>query len=316
MSNQLVLLGGCACCLCIIFTVVMLATSITVVETTEWCLKYDWWAESVDEDPISTPGMQFVFMGNYLIRYPNVNKNVYFRKSNSLSIDAGDIRKGALAVRTNDGLTVDLELEFTYKLQLQNLRKLYLLVGEHMWYESLIYTSEGVIDNVATEYTAQEFFLNRTQIEAELTNRLREALDTNLFITLQTLQLQPAHFPAKYSASITETQTWSQDIEVAQQEQLTAIIKKNTELKTAQELAQKVVVQAQASAQEVLLNNNATVTQFKYRQLKEAQGYQQTLAFFAQENEAEAVGNLLLYMKTRAFAEHDEAKKTIKLATR
>jgi len=314
MANNVVLgAAGCCCCLTIIFLIVMISTSIMVVEQTEWCLKYNWWSESVAEDPITQPGMKYIGMGNYLIRYPNTNKNVYFRKTGAVGVDEGDIRKGPIAVRTNDGLSVSLELEFTYRLRSERLRDLYMLVGEQQWFETIMFLSEGVIDNAATEFTAQEFYLNRTLIQSELTNRLREELDSKLYITLQTLQLQPAHFPDKYSNSIDETQTWNTDIEVAMQEQKTAIIKKETQLKTSRELAARLVVQANASAQEVTLNNQAEVTQFIYRQEKEAEGYQETLKFFAKENPSTAVDNLLNYMKVRALADHQDAKKTFKL---
>jgi len=310
--------GGCCCCLCVIFFIVMMATGFTKIETTEWCIKMNWWTQSVDEVVLSEPGMKFIGMGNYLIRYPNTNLNVYFR--HSMQADDGmNIAKQPLSVRTRDGLTISLEMEFTYKLQEANLQKLYQLVGEEGWHQSLLFLSEGIIDNTATIFTAQEFYLNRTLIQNQLTTNLADVLRDKMFIDLRTLQLQPAHFPQKYSDSITQTQTWVTDVEVAQQEQVTKLIQKNTLLKTTKELADKVRVKAEAEAQEVMLNNNATVTQFRYRQKKEAEAYAQVLNFFAESSQGssstEIVGDLLTYMQTDALAQHNNGKKTIKIAS-
>jgi hypothetical protein len=301
----------------------MVASAVGSVSTTEWALKYDWWGESVSETPQLKPGLVYVGMGNYLIKFPNTVKNVYFRRGwNKFSEDIDDIVMDPLAVRTADGLSIDLELEFTYQLQPEKLYNLYMLTGED--YKTVLsYLSMGVIDNYATKFSATEFYQNRTLIQETFNTQLTKYLNDYLFMNLKTLQLQPATFPQAYTDSIKLTQYYNTDCEVAQQEQLTAMIQKSTQLMVSQTLATKVKIEAEAQASKTMLGNNATVKQYKYRQYREAEGYSKALDAFQGINEPGAVdannrpasiGEFMTYLQVRALKAHDTSQTTVRLA--
>jgi regulator of protease activity HflC (stomatin/prohibitin superfamily) len=303
----------------------MLSTSLTTLDQTEWALKYDWWQESIGEEQLVQPGMMWVGMGNYLLRFPNTNKNVYFKRE-STDAGEGDISRPPISVRTYDGLIVDLQLEITYRLNIEHIRDLYMLVGEGGdcpastqcgWHSFLVHVTMGVIDNLATSFNARDFYVNRTTVSEIFDAELSKVLSSQLFIDLQTLQLQDVDFSqAKaYEKSIVDTSNWERSIGIVRQTQLTKRIQQETLYLTAQKLANTTIINAQGDAAQTELNNVAEVTQFKYRQLQDAKGYKQQLDEFRTTlPEAQAIGSFLNYMQTRALAKHAQNKLTFKLA--
>ncbi|CAE7460646.1 unnamed protein product [Symbiodinium sp. CCMP2592] len=156
--------------------------------------------------------------------------------------------------------------------------------------------------------------------------------DPEDFAVVMSFQLQPAHFPKEYAAAIVETQEMKQDIQVAEQENKTKVIRKQTELFSARQLAHQIVIKAEGDAQQTLVSNQADVAQFKYRQQVLAEGYARALQFFSASGQ-DAVPEFLSYMKleafwaligshlrcrcasflAEAFKAHDNSKKTVKL---
>lgn len=307
-------LGGCGCCLIVaVALIVYLACSFKTVNQTDWCLKYDFWSESVTE-VISQPGMKFIGMGNYLLCYPNTNKYVYFRnfpeRGLGVSIDDDNLYLQPVVVRTRDGLNVNIELEFVYKFRMRDLETLYLLAGEKdRFFNHLHHLSEGIIDNFATNFTAVEFFNNRTQVSDLWLRQLTEQLGRLLYIDVQSLQLQPAHFPREYSDVIDRTQEHRQDIEVARQERQSVLIQKQTELQAERTLAGRLTIQAEAEAQRILYDNEAQVSQYLLRQRLTAEGYNHALQFFSGDKDV-----FMDYLNVAALNQHSPDVKTVRVA--
>lgn len=317
--------GGCCCCF-LVTLIVVLSTSLSKVDQSEWCLKYYWWSESVDEDPVVEPGVVAVGMGNYLIRFPNTNKYCYFRDfSRGLQKAAGDIYQPSIQVRTNDGLAISLELEFVYKLQQKNLYQLYMLVGDGdgdsdsdgdviSYRNVLVLTSLGVIDTWATTFSAKDFYSSRELVATTFQRELTRTLGEKLFVDVVSFQLQPAHFPDAFAKSIIETQEKKQDIQVAIQERQTKIIQKNTTLKNAKELAKKMAIGAEAEAEQVRLEAQAQNAQYLYRQQVLAQGYAKALSHFTANGlQAGGMHQFLQYLKLEAFKAHNGTQKIVRL---
>mmetsp|Transcript_23539 Transcript_23539/g.42463 ORF Transcript_23539/g.42463 Transcript_23539/m.42463 type:complete len:322 (-) Transcript_23539:162-1127(-) len=307
--------GGC-CCLFVIFVVVMLFMSFQKVEQANWALRYNWWSESVVEEPITQAGVHYVGVGNYLITFPATNKYCYFRNfDSSFTPDKDDVFMQPITVRTNDGLKVQLEMEFVYKLQMANLYYLYMLVGDSSYRNTMVHLAQGVITERATAFSAQAFYGDRGDVATDFQASLTKELAKNLYIDVQSFQLQPAHFPDAYAAAIVETQEMKQDIQVAEQENKTKVIQKQTELFNAKQLANQIVIRAEGDAQQTLLANQAEVAQFTYRQQVLAEGYAKALQFFAGPygGGQDAVPNFLEYMKIEALKAHNNSMKTLKL---
>jgi len=320
--------GGCCFCVCatVIFLIVMLATGYGKVDQTEWALKYNYWSESIDAEPIVQPGMRWVGMGNYLLRFPNTNKNVFFRNGGAEGGGGGegDLWQPPISVRTTDGLIVDLEMEITYRLDMAKLRDLYMLVGEgpeddstmqNGWHANLVNLAIGIIDNWSTKFVAREFMMNRSLVGLTFEEQLKPALKS-FHIDLQTLQLQGVQFPAakEYEKSILDTTAWLRKVSLAKQEKITMAIQQQTKLKMAQELASKTLIDAQGQANQTMLNNAAVVAQYIYRQKKDAEGYKQQLDFFRTRSSSAPVSDFLNYMQTRAFKVHQDGQTVVKLS--
>lgn len=219
----------------------------------------------------------------------------------------GDIYRGPLAVRTQDGLAIQIEMEFAYTLIPERLRDLYMLVGPPGFQKQLVHLSEGILDNEATRFTAQEFFENRTMIQNEFQKALTAQLDAPLGMKVTTLQLQPAHFPVAYSQAITDTQVMTQDILVATQEQLTTKVDKETDLQQATKLAESRTIGAEAVAINIALQSDAHMDQFVYRQEQDAVGYRAVYDFFTNS------GDFLSYLSALVVSEHNSDKMTMRL---
>lgn len=315
MVDNVVLLGGggCCCCLFVVFVVLMLALGFKKVESSQWALQYDWWSESVKKDPLTQAGLHFVGIGNYLVTFPSTSKYCYFRNfDNSFQPDDDDVFMPPLSVRTSDGLKVTLELEFVYRLQMAKLYDLYMLVGDTGYRNTLVHVAAAAISAHATNFSAQAFYGDRGDVQGAFQAALAQELDRVLYITVVSFQLQPAHFPPKYAAAIVETQEMKQDIQVAEQENKTKVIQKQTELFSARQLAHQIIIKAEGEAQQTLVRNQADVAQFKYRQQVLAEGYSKALNFFSSSGQ-DAVSNFLNYLKVEALKAHDSGQRTVKL---
>ncbi|CAE7185784.1 unnamed protein product [Symbiodinium pilosum] len=278
-----------------------------------WALTYDWWSESVREEAITQAGLHFVGLGSYLLLFPATSKYCYFRNfDGSFQPGEDDVYERPLTVRTSDGLKVTLELEFVFRLQMNNLRALYMLVGSQSYQNTLVHIASGTIAEHATNFSAQAFYGDRGGVASAFQEALTTELAKRLYVSVMSLQLQPAHFPSAYAAAIVETQEMKQDIQVAEQENKTKVIRKQTELFRARQLANQIIIKAEGDAQQTLVSNQADVAQFKYRQEVLAEGYARALQFFSASGQ-DAVPDFLNYMKLEAFKAHDSNKKTMKL---
>lgn len=318
-GNHIAVGGGVFCCV-IISLIVFISLSLTKVEQTEWALKYYYWTESVDPVSITEPGMLYIGMGNYLIRFPNTNKYVYFRNFDSgIRTDPGNRYESPIEVRTSDGLAIQLELEFVYRLQQANLNRLYMLVGDDYYNKpdyqtTLVHLSKGVIATWATTFSAQAFYSDRGDVAATFKSNLAKVLSEKLFIDLESFQLQPAHFPPDYAKAIVETQENKQDIQVAEQQVLTLKIQKQTQLDNKRRFAQKITIDAEGEGQSIRLEAEAKAAQQVYRQRVLAEGFSQALSHFSQNGlDQNGMGHFLEYLKIEALKSYNSSQKMVKL---
>lgn len=313
-------LGGC-CCTFILTLIILILLGLSKVEQSEWCLKYSRWTESVDPEPLTEPGVKYIGVGNYMISFPNTNKYCYFRNFDSSFVpDTDDVFMPPIEVRTNDGLKVQLELEFVFRLQMPHLYKLFVLVGtpddtRTAYKNTMVHVAQSVITDWATTFSAQDFYGDRGDVASRFQSELTKALSQRLFIDVTSFQLQPAHFPPAYAAAIVETQEKKQDIQVAEQENKTKTIQKQTELYNARQLAQKVTIKAEGEAEQIRLQNQADVSQFVYRQEVMAAGYSEALKFFSGPfGSQDAVNSFLSYMKIQALKAHNSSQKMVHMS--
>jgi len=319
MPGNQAFIGGGVCCCAIVSFLLLLVLGLTKVEQSEWALRYNYWTESVDDESITTPGMVYIGVGNYLIRFPNTNKYVFFRNfDRGLQMEPGNRYERPIRVRTSDGLAIQLELEFVYRLQMQNLYKLYMLVGDAGgspdYQPTLVHLATGVIATWSTTFSAQAFYSDRGEVAATFKRELTKLLSDKLYIDVESFQLQPAHFPADYAKAIVETQENKQDIQVAEQQVLTLKIQKQTELDNKRRYAQKITIDAEGEAQTVRLQAEAQAAQQVYRQRVVAEGFSKALNHFSRGGlESNGMSLFLEYLKIEALKAYNSSQKMVRL---
>eukprot|EP00405_Crypthecodinium_cohnii_P024623 CAMPEP_0206488236 /NCGR_PEP_ID=MMETSP0324_2-20121206/42259_1 /ASSEMBLY_ACC=CAM_ASM_000836 /TAXON_ID=2866 /ORGANISM="Crypthecodinium cohnii, Strain Seligo" /LENGTH=242 /DNA_ID=CAMNT_0053967155 /DNA_START=373 /DNA_END=1101 /DNA_ORIENTATION=- len=238
-----------------------------------------------------------------------------------MSRESNDVYMPPIDVRTSDGLAIQLELEFVYRLQKHKLRDLFMLVGPDSAEETanfrsfMVNTALGVLDTYATTFSAKDFYSSREKVANVFQQELTRVLSSELYIDLQSLQLQPAHFPKQFADAIVTTQEKKQDIQVAAQEQETSRIQQMTRLANIKALAQKQTIDAEANASKIRLDAQARNSQYVYKQTKLAEGYQKALSHFTQGG-AEAAGmtKFMQYMHVEAMKSHSSAKTMVRLS--
>lgn len=317
MSNGAAL-GGCGCLFFAAFMIVLISVSVKTVDQMENCLRYNWLSNSVDEAPYTEPGMHWVGWNAQLVCYPNFNQYVYFR--GAINGDPAAIYRPPIHVRTSDGLSVNISMEFVYTLPAPGLQNLYLLSAEDRFddldnsrrtndgYKHIMMNlAEGALDNKATEFTANQFYNDRIGVQIAFLEAVSTTLSTALNIEVGNLQLQPANFPEAFANSIIETQVQLQDQFVADQEQITELVQKQTALEQAQLLAARARVEAEAEAARIQFDNEARISQFSYRQQQDARGYKFAYDFFDNQD------SFMSYMSVRAMTEHSDLMLTTPL---
>merc|ERR1740138_531453 len=97
------------------------------------------------------------------------------------------------------------------------------------------------LTEIATEYTANEFFTDRTRIGKAMEKLLREDFESRLYATIFSFQLRAVGLPDEFEKAIQMTEVKKQDVHVAEAEQQSTKVALETELMKAK---RRVKVQA------------------------------------------------------------------------
>merc|ERR1712107_896469 len=90
---------------------ILFFSSFDTLEYQEVGLNYSWISETVEDKPYMS-GRYYLGIGNHFIKFPKMVKSVFFID------DPNAERHGpALQSRTRDGLNVNLEVSFQYRLK-------------------------------------------------------------------------------------------------------------------------------------------------------------------------------------------------------
>lgn len=180
-----------------------------------------------------TSGIHILGIGHSFIKYPRTIQTVEF--SNSRDADRAQI-----VSRTSDGLEVLLEISFQYSIIQDKLIELHMSFAED-FRRTMINYSVDLLTDVATSYTAYQFFMERALIGAKMHERLNATLSNKVFVTVQFFQLRDVDLPDPFELAIEKSQVKSQDIRKAEAE----VERARVEAATAEKLA--------------ILNQNCTV---------------------------------------------------------
>jgi hypothetical protein len=279
------------------------------VEVTEYGLEVSMVTRKVNKNPYLS-GRYWIGPWSYFIKFPAVVKTVQFseaRMQDDLGVD--EPGEPMLRSRTSDGLDVTIELSFQYQLYMERVYDLYTTMGAGRDFHD-IYVRVAIdrLTEIATEYTANEFFVDRTRIGKDMEKVLKKDFEDKLFATIFSFQLRSVGLPDEFEKAIQMTEVKKQDVQVAEAEQLSTKVALETELMQAKRRTKVKANRAEGFAESIMLENSADITQYLATQEKAAASYKGILKELDnKENE------LLAYVQSRVLRDHISDKVTLGL---
>lgn len=270
--------------------IVIIIFSFASIGIKEIGLNYSSLFQSIDKKTYSS-GFYYIGITHSFLTFPSVVQNIEF--SNEAHAHMGPIRS-----RTLDGLEVQLDVSFQYKLKFEGLYSMYMKYGPD--YERVfILTAINSLTDMTTKFNAYNFFYDRQSIGDTMKNELAKTFNTTCYAIIEALQLRTVSLPREFELSIQETEVKKQDIEKAKAEKNKVIVECETRVKEAEYQKNVTINAAMAEALKIELNNKAEVERVLINQLQQADAY---LAL----KEEMGLNNteLLEYIKTKLIKEY------------
>jgi regulator of protease activity HflC (stomatin/prohibitin superfamily) len=242
----------------LLLLIILLAVSFAVISPTQMGLLYDASSKHIDRERLYMAGRHYVGVGKSFIKFPRTVETIALNDVNG---------------RTSDGLPVNMDLSFNYKLttDLKKICVCYELFGVN-YVTVMKKVATNLVRDVAARYSAFSFYFNRSSISVAMDLSLSEALDVFGF-SIDGFQLLNFELPKDFSNAIVATQVVREQITQAQYEQQSAQVEASTRIAEAKRTADMIVVTAQADASATIsaMNSQAQALTFSLR--LEAQAY-------------------------------------------
>jgi hypothetical protein len=279
------------------------------VEVTEYALEASMVTRKVGKEPYLS-GRYWIGPWSYFIKFPAVVKTVQFselRMQDDLGVD--EPGEPMLRSRTSDGLDVTIELSFQYQLYQEQIYDLYTTMGAGRdFHDVYVRVAIDRLTEIATEYSANEFFVDRTRIGKDMEKVLKKDFQDKLYATIFSFQLRSVGLPDEFEKAIQLTEVKKQDVQVAEAEQLSTKVALDTELMKAKRRTKVKANKAEGFAESVMLENTADIKQYLATQEKAATSYKNI------ETEIDNKENeLLAYVQSRVLRDHISDKVTVGL---
>ncbi|KAL4470381.1 hypothetical protein ABPG74_011992 [Tetrahymena malaccensis] len=246
--------------ICLIFVIIC---SFSSLQVNEYGLDYSSISKTISQTPFEA-GVHFLGIGHHFLIFPKTVINIEF--SNERGASAGMIMG-----RTQDGLQVNLEISFQYKLIVKDLYNLYTRFG--LKYEQVfVYQSIDILQEMATKYTASDFFTDRFNIGTEMQNKLNEYFQKEFCSSVEFFQLRKVDLPDKFEHSIQETEVQKQSISKAQAQKQKIEVELSTKLMEAEYQATVVKNLAKGDAQSIKYDGESKAKAFQ--EVQDAYGLQ------------------------------------------
>jgi len=248
------------CILAIIVAIVLIAVSFAQLDANDQGLDYNKNTQQIDVSTIYNNGVHFIGVGHKLIKF---TKQI---------VDL-DMQSDVVHARTRDGLDITLGTRINYRLTTDpvGLGVLYMAFGAD--FESPIYyQSRHVICNVASQYSAFEFWSNREQISAAMATALQPMLG-DLYCSLDTFTLVNFNLPIDFQNAIIQTDVQAQNLAQVTYQQTSAETNRDTAIQAADQQVIAIGNQAQADAEAYLLSVDAIVQNMEWAAAAELESY-------------------------------------------
>lgn len=285
MVEQSILIGVAAIVVMIAF---YLVSSFSSLELNEYGLDYSGIWKSVDNQTY-TSGIHFLGFQHSFIVFPKSAQTIDFT-------DNGD--SGIIDSRTSDGLVVLLEVSFQYELQKNSLYHMYKEYGTE-YENNMILITIDVINKISNNYTAYDFFVNRSGISAVMESSLTSRLNADMGIDIKFFQLKNVDLPDSFEEAIQTTEVKKQDIEKAKAEKSKATIEIETKIQKAEQNKEIILNKAYGQSNSTTYSSIGEVKSYNVTEMTTVDAYnllKQTSNLTNRE--------LLNYIKSNIIASH------------
>jgi len=278
--------------------VVLFLCSWGSLEYTEYGLNYSMVTRTVEQRGYKA-GRYFLGVGHTFIVFPATVTTIQF---------AGDPKSDAamLKSRTKDGLEVELEASLQYLIDNERLFDLYMKFGRR-YHSIFVRMATDILTTAATQYTANEFFTDRSSIGLDMTEMLEKNFQDRCFVTVPFFQLRTVILPKEFEESIQDTEVQKQDIQTATAQQQSLLVEYETKVIQAKRTVEVLEQEGQANARAVQLANDAYCEQLNASVALQAEAYQTMLKTTFKGD----VNALLRSMHIRAMRDHSSGTTII-----
>lgn len=263
-------LMACGCATCVILTVttvILIILGFSKLQVNEVGIDYSSNSLTLNTKTLYTNGIVWLGIGHSFIKYP--------RNQLELNMEGGN----SIVARTNDGLVVTLQTKILYKLEpdIDKLASLYLMFKED--FEIPIENiCRSVIRDVASEFTAFQFWSERENITTAMQDSLTTRLD-DIFVRVETFLLSAFILPKTFQDVIDKTEVQKQEmnkvvyeLERVNQETQATILQAEEQVLQIETLANAAVAQIELEAESQIFKLNVSIAQEikGYKNIKEA----------------------------------------------
>ena len=176
--------------------IIILVFSFSSIGVKEIGLNYSSLFQNIEKKTY-TSGFYYIGITHSFITFPSVVQNIEF--SNEPTAHMGPIRS-----RTLDGLEVQLDVSFQYRLKYDDLYKMYMTYGPK--YEKIfILIAINALTDMTTKFNAYNFFYDRQSIGDTMKSELYKTFNISCYSAIEALQLITVNLPKLFEFSIHET---------------------------------------------------------------------------------------------------------------
>ena len=244
--------------------IVILIFSFGSIGVNQIGLDYSSLFQSIEKRPCSS-GYYYIGITHSFLKFPSVVQNIEFSKERKANM-------GPIRSRTLDGLEVQIEMSFQYRLKYERLYDMYMRYGPD--YEKVfIVTAVDILTDMTTKFTAYKFFYDRQYIGDTMKKELANSFNTTCYSVIEALQLRTVDLPDQFEESIQETEVKKQDIEKAKAEENKVIVECETKVKEAEFQRNVTLNKALGDLVTIEQNNIAEVQNVRITQLQQADAY-------------------------------------------
>ncbi|OMJ94404.1 hypothetical protein SteCoe_2457 [Stentor coeruleus] len=284
----------------IVGVIILIVMSFSSLEYAEYGLEYDKMWKTVGTT-VFTAGIHMIGPMSSFIKYPSNAKTIEFST-------ADDSSHGLMECRTSDGLKVELEVTFNYELQQDCLFDLYMNFGDN--YEGFIVNAAiDETSKVATNYTAYNFFVNRSDIGEVMAEYVKLRMKKDMGILTKFFKLKNVDLPDDFEDALQQTQVKKQDIEKAEAEKSKAIIQMQTNVTKAVENTKIILNEAYGTSNATTSASKSEVKTYNYTERNTIEGFKNLKTSANLDNEG-----LLNYIKAQIIQNYEGDNMVISIS--